>query len=152
MPRFLRLIPLLVLPALLLASRASAALDEKTKLYDPLVDPQHILLAIFDPGSSLAGYSREKSGFVKEDIYRAIAEIMLTPVPGSSYGLGFTITQVNGETYFGHGGANVGYRCIMTAHQTAGVGAVVMTNTDSGDEFLNDIVDLIGKSEGWPGY
>ncbi len=51
------------------------ALDEKAKLYDALVEPEHILIAIFDPRSALSGYVRDKVEFTKEDIYRAIAEI-----------------------------------------------------------------------------
>jgi len=50
------------------------ALPEKEKLYDPLVEPQHILIAIFDPKSQLSSYVKEKTGITKEDIYRAIAE------------------------------------------------------------------------------
>jgi ATP-dependent Clp protease ATP-binding subunit ClpA len=50
------------------------ALDEKTKLYDALVEPEHIFIAIFDPKSKLAPYVREKIDLTKEDIYRAIAE------------------------------------------------------------------------------
>lgn len=50
------------------------AVDEKTKLYDALVEPEHILIAAFDPKSSLSPYVREKVGITKEDIYRSIAE------------------------------------------------------------------------------
>lgn len=50
------------------------AIEEKTKLYDSLVEPEHIFLAIFDPKSSLAPYVREKIDLSKEDIYKAIAE------------------------------------------------------------------------------
>lgn len=50
------------------------AFEEKAKLYDSLVEPEHIFIAIFDPKSHLAPYIREKVGIVKEDIYRAIAE------------------------------------------------------------------------------
>ena len=52
----------------------TAALDEKEKLYDPLVEPEHIFIAAFDPRSALSGYVRDKVEFRKEDIYRAIAE------------------------------------------------------------------------------
>ena len=44
------------------------ALDEKVKLYDALVEPEHILIAIFDPRSALSGYVRDKVEFTKEDI------------------------------------------------------------------------------------
>jgi len=50
------------------------AIEEKGKLYDTLVEPEHIFIAIFDPKSALAPYLREKIGIQKEDIYRAIAE------------------------------------------------------------------------------
>ncbi len=50
------------------------ALDEKARLYDPLVEPEHILIAVFDPRSPLSGYVRDKVEVTKKDIYRAIAE------------------------------------------------------------------------------
>jgi len=50
------------------------ALDEKDKLYDPLVEPEHIFIAIFDPRSALSGILREKLDISREAIYNAIAE------------------------------------------------------------------------------
>ncbi len=50
------------------------AIEEKAKLFDTLVEPEHIFIAIFDPKSALAPYLRDKIGIRKEDIYRAIAE------------------------------------------------------------------------------
>ncbi len=50
------------------------ALEEKTKLYDPLVEPEHIFIAIFDPKSKLSPYLRDKIDLTKEAIYRAIAD------------------------------------------------------------------------------
>jgi ATP-dependent Clp protease ATP-binding subunit ClpA len=50
------------------------AIEEKNKLYDALVEPEHIFIAIFDPRSKLAPYLRDKIEIAKEDIYRAIAE------------------------------------------------------------------------------
>ncbi|MEW5992952.1 MAG: Clp protease N-terminal domain-containing protein [Candidatus Zixiibacteriota bacterium] len=52
----------------------SQALEEKTRLYDPLVEPEHIFIAVFDPKSKLAPQVREKIGLSKEEIYRAIAD------------------------------------------------------------------------------
>jgi len=52
----------------------ATAVDEKSKLYDPLVEPEHIFIAIFDPKSKLSPYVREQLDIVKEDIYRAIAD------------------------------------------------------------------------------
>ncbi|HUV31425.1 MAG TPA: Clp protease N-terminal domain-containing protein [Acidobacteriota bacterium] len=50
------------------------ALEEKAKLYDPLVEPEHIFIAAFDLKSSLSPYIRDKLDITKEDIYKAIAE------------------------------------------------------------------------------
>ncbi len=50
------------------------SIEEKSRLYDPLVEPEHILLAIFDPKSALSPYVREKLGVTKEDIYKSLAE------------------------------------------------------------------------------
>ena len=51
------------------------ALDEKAKLFDALVEPEHILIAVFDPRSKLAPQVRDKIELTKEDFYRAIADI-----------------------------------------------------------------------------
>ncbi|MEA2030110.1 MAG: Clp protease N-terminal domain-containing protein [candidate division Zixibacteria bacterium] len=50
------------------------ALEEKAKLYDALVEPEHILLAIFDPKTALTPQVREKIDITKEDIYKSIAD------------------------------------------------------------------------------
>ena len=50
------------------------AMEEKTRLYDALVEPEHIFIAIFDPKSALSGYLREKIDISREAIYNAIAE------------------------------------------------------------------------------
>jgi len=50
------------------------AVEEKSRLMDALVEPEHIFIAIFDPKSKLSGYVREKTELTKEDIYRALAD------------------------------------------------------------------------------
>jgi len=50
------------------------AIEEKAKLYDPLVEPEHIFIAIFDPKSKLSPYVRDKIDISKEDCYKAIAD------------------------------------------------------------------------------
>ncbi len=50
------------------------ALEEKAKLYDALVEPEHIFIAAFDVRSKLPGVLRDRLGVTTEDIYQAIAE------------------------------------------------------------------------------
>ncbi|NIN11733.1 MAG: serine hydrolase [Gemmatimonadales bacterium] len=80
-----------------------------------------------------------------------LVELMLTEVSGG-FGLGFAVWSNRGEPYFGHGGANEGYRCFMLAHRSLGFGVVVMTNSDNGSDLADAVIELIGEREGWPGY
>jgi len=82
---------------------------------------------------------------------KELTEEMVTPVIGN-YALGLGIQEINGEIYFGHGGANEGFRCLMTAHKNSGDGAVVMTNNDNGDACTQTIIEYIAQKENWPGY
>lgn len=50
------------------------ALEEKMRLYDALVEPEHILIAVFDPKSRLSPYLKDKLEITKESIYSAIKE------------------------------------------------------------------------------
>ena len=50
------------------------ALEEKARLYDPLVEPEHIMIAAFDPKSKLSPYVRDQIDITREAIYKAIAD------------------------------------------------------------------------------
>ena len=82
---------------------------------------------------------------------RANTEMLLSEVM-NDYALGFALWSERGQPYFGHGGANDGFRCLMMAHRSDGYGVVVMTNSDNGSDLANAVVDLIGTRERWPGY
>jgi len=73
---------------------------------------------------------------------------MLTPGMGN-WGLGPAITEDNER--FGHGGANDGFRCDMTAFFDGGQGAVVMTNGDNGNQLAAELMLAIATEYGWSG-
>ena len=84
-------------------------------------------------------------------------EEMITPTGGPVfnsenifYGLGFMIWKQGDEIYFGHGGANKGFRSRMMAHNKLGMGYVVMTNGENGEDVIQEIVSLISRSENHP--
>ena len=79
------------------------------------------------------------------------AELLLTEVK-RDYALGFDLWTHRGQKYFGHSGANDGFRGRMVAHRTDGYGVVILTNSDRGDELSGAVLRLIGEREGWPGY
>ena len=82
---------------------------------------------------------------------RGKAEALLTEVE-RDYALGFDVWTHRGQPYFGHSGANDGFRCRMVAHRTEGYGVVILTNSDNGLELSDAVVQLIGQRDGWPGY
>lgn len=71
---------------------------------------------------------------------------MLTPVLGD-YGLGLGIS----DGRFGHGGANEGFRCTMTAFLDGNQGVVIMTNADQGGALGQELMLTIAREYGWSG-
>jgi CubicO group peptidase (beta-lactamase class C family) len=78
------------------------------------------------------------------------ARAMLTPVIGQQ-GLGPQLGGSPARRFFSHGGANAGYRCMLVAYED-GEGAVVMTNSDAGDEIANDLIRTIAHVYQWPDF
>ncbi|MFN0104855.1 MAG: serine hydrolase domain-containing protein [Bryobacteraceae bacterium] len=78
-------------------------------------------------------------------IEREIAERMIVPHIGK-HGLGF----VGAQGWFGHGGANAGYRCELICRADASHGAVVMTNSDSGGRLIRPLLGAIAQECNWP--
>lgn len=107
--------------------------------------PEDLALFLIELQLSLRG---ESNKVLSVEI---IAQMMKT-VLVNDYAMGLSITIKGGEFYFGHSGANQGFRCIMVAHKNSGVGAVVMTNSDEGFQLAEDIIYKIGTKEKWPGY
>jgi CubicO group peptidase (beta-lactamase class C family) len=107
--------------------------------------PEDLALFLIELQLSLKGQSNK--------ILRTeFAELMMTSSLAIDYALGLEIMPKGREIYFGHGGGNSGFRCLMVAHISQGVGAVVMTNSDAGFTLAKDIIEHIGSSEHWPGY
>lgn len=77
---------------------------------------------------------------------QSMAEAMLEPVQGD-YGLGFG-TRPEPAGYFGHGGANAGFRALLGAFRD-GRGLVLMTNGDRGDALIRELRAAIGREYGW---
>lgn len=85
------------------------------------------------------------------------ARHMITPrMPGggagSAIGIGFFVEDRNGVKYFGHGGANEGFRATLLASLDGKRGAVVMTNSDTGAGVANEVLESIAREFEWPGY
>jgi CubicO group peptidase (beta-lactamase class C family) len=74
---------------------------------------------------------------------------MLTPQIDDA-GLGFSLTGKDRALAFTQKGANPGYTCYLIAYPATGQGAVIMTNSDTGERVINELVDNLKMEFGWP--
>jgi CubicO group peptidase (beta-lactamase class C family) len=63
-------------------------------------------------------------------------------------GLGFFIEKHGGALYFGHGGADEGFRAEMVVSKDKGYGVVVMANSDNG-QILREVIRSVARQYGW---
>jgi CubicO group peptidase (beta-lactamase class C family) len=120
----------------------------------PHTYPEMAPAGLWTTASDLARYAIEVqeslTGKANHVLSTTMTRAMLTPVLNYQ-GLG---PQVGGSVehpYFNHGGANEGYRCELIAYEN-GDGAVVMTNSDSGDPLACQILATIAHEYSWPDF
>ena len=79
----------------------------------------------------------------------ALVQEMLSPVGVGPFAVGFTIAQMGEGWYFGHGGSNWGFRCVLLAHKVKGYGLVIMTNASQGGPVMTEISRRIQRVYEW---
>jgi len=108
---------------------------------------------LWTTASDLARYAIEVQqsllGRANRVLSAAMTREMLTP-RFPYQGLGPGVAGSAKHPYFGHDGGNEGYECDLLAYDD-GDGAVVMTNSDTGDELIHQILETIAYEYGWPG-
>jgi len=72
---------------------------------------------------------------------------MVTPFM-EEVGLGFFIEKHGQALYFGHGGADEGFRAELLVNRDKGYGAVVMANSDNG-QILREVLRGVAREYGW---
>ena len=71
---------------------------------------------------------------------------MLSPVGVGDFAIGFRIEKVGQGWYFGHGGVNWGFRCLLVAHKVKGYGFAIMTNANNGGVITNELQERIERA------
>jgi len=66
------------------------------------------------------------------------------------YGLGLRL--IDKGAFFGHGGANEGFRCNLIAELEGDSGVAIMTNSDRGDLLAQELLLSIAREVGWKGF
>lgn len=77
--------------------------------------------------------------------------LMLTPFVEEFTGLGFFITKMKDEIYFGHGGWDEGFSSELIAHKDKGYGVVVLTNSNH-PEFISELIRSVAITYGWDDF
>ncbi len=75
---------------------------------------------------------------------------MVTPFM-EEVGLGFFIQKHGQALYFGHGGADEGFRAELLVNRDKGYGAVVMVNSDNG-LILREVLRGVAREYGWDAF
>lgn len=76
---------------------------------------------------------------------------MVTPFIDEQVGMGFFIEKHGNAIYFGHGGADEGFRAGLLVNRDKGYGVAVMVNSDNG-EIINEIFRSVAKEYQWEDY
>jgi len=76
---------------------------------------------------------------------------MVTPFIEEFIGMGFFIEKHGKAVYFGHGGADEGFRAQLLVNRDKGYGAVVMVNSDNG-QIMDEILRGIAREYQWEDY
>jgi hypothetical protein len=82
---------------------------------------------------------------------QAMTREMLEPGGLAGWGLGWGLGGSAAAPYFWHSGSNAGYKSMLFAYRN-GDGAIVMTNSDTGEKLASDIVRTIAYEYGWPDF
>jgi CubicO group peptidase (beta-lactamase class C family) len=134
----------------------------------PHVYPTMAPAGLWTTPSDLARYAigvqQAFGGHPNRALSEASAHAMLSPVRSTSGaplrtqfpdgvqpGIGFIIGGRTDKKYFVHPGSNDGYACYLLAYDS-GDGAVIMTNSNSGQLLIAEILRTIAYASNWPDY
>jgi CubicO group peptidase (beta-lactamase class C family) len=129
-------------------SSQGRAMDAKWHVYPELAaaglwtTPSDLARFLIEVQLSLLGRSNK---VLSRDLVRQ----MVTPVGVGGYGLGLGVERRGEGWYFGHGGANWGFRCDMTAHFSKGYGVAVMTNGERGGVLAEELRARVAAAYAW---
>ncbi|HEV2859405.1 MAG TPA: serine hydrolase [Pyrinomonadaceae bacterium] len=83
---------------------------------------------------------------------KAMTERMVTPFIEGSPGLGFFPEKRGASSfYFGHNGADEGFRAMLLMHRDKGYGVAVMVNSDNG-QIMGEVIRAVAAEYGWDEY
>jgi len=117
--------------------------------------PEMAAAGLWTTPTDLARFALEillaKEGKSDRVLSHVMVEMMLTPVK-ENCGLGLMVKGSGQDFQFSHGGGNEGFRCYLMAYPKRGQGAVIMTNSDLGGDFMPELLRSLSAEYGWPDF
>jgi CubicO group peptidase (beta-lactamase class C family) len=101
----------------------------------------------------LRAWRGEEGGPVPPTVARQMLTQHSVGGPDGGFGLGLQMNGIGtpGE-WFGHGGANEGYRASLIVFPATGQGAAIMTSSDLGADLVIEIARALAREYGWPAF
>lgn len=104
-----------------------------------------------DLGLFARGLIDSYAGRAGAPLPRDLATAMMQPVDGQRYGLGGAVIRtVDGTPVYAKEGANAGFRSWMTVLPAEGKAAVIMTNSDRGNQLFAPFFAEVAAIWDWP--
>jgi len=123
------------------------AMDTKWHVY-----PEQAAAGLWTTPTDLAKLGIELQKALKGEsklLTHATALEMVAPTGTGPFAIGFSIENKGQGWYFTHSGGNWGFRCHLLMHRLKGYGIVVMTNSDSGGQILEEIESRVAAAANW---
>ncbi len=128
--------------------------DGQTFPYKWRVTPEYAAAGLWSTPDDLAKFilsvMKAYQGETDQVISPSIAKEALAQQKNTQYGLGFVIEGKGKKLHFMKLGQNAGYQGWLVGYPVVGEGAVVMTNSDNGEELAQDLIYAIAKAYHWP--
>ncbi len=134
---------------------AARAHDSKGKAMGPKwhVYPELAAAGLWTTPTDLAKFAIEVQKSLRGEANHVLSEAMikemLSPVGIGDFAVGFSINKQGEGWYFGHGGGNWGFMCLLSGHKLKGYGFVVMTNAVNGGIVMNELKERIERAYGF---
>jgi CubicO group peptidase (beta-lactamase class C family) len=85
-------------------------------------------------------------------LQKEVVDQALAPQLVEYFGLGLQLDGRGQSQRFGHGGDNIGYKCLSTTYVEQGMGIVALTNCDDGWSVIEEVVRAVAEEYAWPDY
>jgi CubicO group peptidase (beta-lactamase class C family) len=117
--------------------------------------PEMAAAGLWTTPSDLAKFAIEVQlslqGKSNKVLAKETVEKMVTPFIENHIALGFFLEKHGNALYFGHGGADEGFRAGLLVHKDKGYGVAIMVNSDNG-QIIDEIMRSVAQEYQWEDY